>query len=121
MSYVVKFMVNVNGIDKWVNTGYAYGEMLWDVKEIITHSTGLEWVYGANNGLCCEIIPKIVTGIMELSFNRSFYKKYEPDNGEGSIESTLYFLYEILQYYMDMVCKVPDLAKEATFWICEEH
>ena len=49
MSYDISFKVKVEGIDQYVNVGDCDANITWNVRKIITHSTGLEWKNDANN------------------------------------------------------------------------
>ena len=51
MSYDISFKVKVEGIDQYVNVGDCDANITWNVRKIITNSTGLEWKNEANNGL----------------------------------------------------------------------
>ena len=117
MSYDIQFCVKAEGVDDWVNTGYTTANITWNVRDIITKSTGLEWNNEANNGLCSEVMPKIKAGRDELIKNGMKYKKYEPKNGWGSVENTIDFFDELLKDWCIMQYIRPNLAKVATFWI----
>lgn len=118
MSYNISFKVKVDGLDKYVNIGNCDANITWNVRDIITKSTGLEWKNGANNGYCKDIIPRIIKGLKELRINRDIYKQYEPDNGWGTVKGTIQFFEDIitawneLQYYYD-----DDILNVTTFWI----
>ena len=53
---------------------------------MIMKSTGLEWKNEEINGLCKDIIPSIRNGLFELINNPQKYKKYEAENGWGTIK-----------------------------------
>lgn len=118
MSYNISFKVKVDGLDKYVNIGNCDANITWNVRDIITKSTGLEWKNEANNGYCKNIIPSITKGLEELRINGDKYKQYEPDNGWGTVKGTIRFFENIidawneLQYYFD-----DDILNVSTFWI----
>ena len=43
MSYDIKFKVKVEGVDAYVEVGDCTANITWNVREIITQSTGLKW------------------------------------------------------------------------------
>ena len=59
MSYDISFMVKVEGVDRYVEVGDCGANITWNVREIITKSTGLKWNNCKNNGLCKDVIPYI--------------------------------------------------------------
>lgn len=81
MNYDISFKVKVEGLDKYVEVGNCNANITYNVREIITRSTGLEWENCENNGLCVDVIPYIKRGLNELRANPNKYKQYESDNG----------------------------------------
>ena len=49
-----------------------------------------------------EVIPKVEHGVHELSFNAKEYRKYEPDNGWGTLSGARDVLQSILEWFNDM-------------------
>lgn len=117
MSYKVEFKVKVEGVPIYVPVGYGIANVTWNVREIIVRSTGLPWVNEANNGLCSEIMPKIIDGRNELLLYPEKYKPYEPSNGFGSVAGTKRFFQGIIDDWNFLVATNPELAAVATFWI----
>ena len=118
MSYDISFKVKVEGIDKYVEVGNCNANITYNVREIITHSTGLEWRNCENNGLCVEVIPYIRKGLDELQTSPDEYKQYESYNGWETVKEVTWFFLDILDAWED-VCENedPEIVKVATFWI----
>ena len=117
MSYDISFKVKVEGTETYYDTAYCHANITWNVRKIIELSTGLEWINEANNGLCADIIPKIEKGLLELINHPEKYKKYEAENGWGTVDGTKRFFAEILDDWKDFVWDYPELKYVATFWI----
>lgn len=83
MSYDISFKVKVEGIDHYIDLDCCDANITWNVREIITRSTGLPWENEANNGLVKDIVPAIRNGLTELERNGDAYKQYEASNGWG--------------------------------------
>lgn len=117
MSYDISFRVKVEGTDRYLDTGYCDANITWNVREIITRSTGLPWENEANNGFVKDIIPSILSGLSELQRNGQEYKQYEASNGWGTVAGTIRFFLNILRAWEDLRQTDPELAEVATFWI----
>ena len=117
MSYDVSIKLPVKGLeDKYIEVAHL-GNITWNVREIITRSTGLEWKNEENNGLCVDVIPKIQQGYNELVKNGAKYKKYESPNGWGTVDGTIYFFKRILDAWDRLVLYDEELVPVATFWV----
>ena len=117
MSYDIAFKVKVEGVNEYVDTGYCEANITWNVREIITASTGLEWKNEENNGRVKEVIPFIKQGYEELVRNPDKYKKYEAPNGYGTVVGCKRFFREIIRAWHELKEDNPELAGIATFWI----
>lgn len=117
MSYNIAFKVKVEGVDCWVKPMECNANVTWNVREIIKRSTGLDWLNEANNGLCVDVIPFIEHGVRELAEHPEKYRKYEAENGYGTVNGTLEFFIGILDEWKDFRALYPELVKVATFWI----
>ena len=118
MSYDISFRAKVEGIDQYIPVGDCDANITWNVRDIITKSTGLEWKNEENNGLVKDVIPYIRKGLHELEDHGGKYLKYESPNGWGTVEGTKRFFRKILDAWED--CKVwhdPELTDVLTFWI----
>lgn len=117
MSYDITFKVKVEGCDRWVPVGDCTANITWNVREIITRSTGLSWGNEENNGLCKDVIPFIEKGLHELRVNGVKYIKYESPNGWGTVGGTIRFFETIIKEWSYFEYTEPELAQVATFWI----
>lgn len=120
MSYDISFKVKVEGLeDRYVEVGECDANITWNLREMIVKSTGLEWKNEENNGLCKDVIPKIVDGWYELTGRPEEYKQYEAKNGWGTIEGCKRFFATIINEW-DEFCEdtwTRDLADVTYFWI----
>lgn len=122
MSYDIEWKVRVEDTDLWVKVDMPYNynyNITWNVRDIITQSTGLTWDNEQDNGLVKDVILKIIDGYKELLTNSEKYKQYEPDNGWGSVESTKKFFKDLIDAW-DAFCQdswARDLKDYVHFWI----
>ena len=120
MSYTINFKVKVEGLkDRFVEICDPNANITWNLREMIIASTGLEWENEANNGLCTNVIPHIAQGLSELQRHPQKYKKYESDNGWGTIEGCKKFFINILMAWDKFSTDIltADLAPVTYFWI----
>ena len=119
MSYNISFKVKVEGLDKYICVGDCDANITWNVNKMIRKATGLEWKNEENNGLVKDVIPSIAHGYEELSKHPEKYKKYEAENGWGTIEGTRRFFNQILVDWENFVedYETKDLKDVVTFWI----
>lgn len=117
MSYDIAFRVKAEGADRWLEVGDCDANITWNVREIITRSTGLAWRNEENNGLCSEVIPRIEAGLRELERFPERYRPYEAENGWGTVEGTRHFFRRILSAWEKLKRDDPELAGLAAFWV----
>lgn len=118
MSYNIEFRVRVADTDKYTEVGWCDANITWNVHEIITRSTGLEWNNEANNGYCIDIIPSIQKGYNELCIHPDRYRQYEAGNGWGTVEGTKRFFRHILESWNSFAENAdPEIVAVTTFWI----
>lgn len=117
MSYDISFRVKVEGVDAYADVGDCGANITWNAREIIQASTGLPWLNEQNNGLCTEVIPKIVKGYNELYFHTGEYWHYESTSGWGTVESTRQFFKQIMDDWEHFEKWHEELVPVATFWI----
>ena len=117
MSYDISFRVKVDGVDAWVDVGECEANITWNVRKIIELSTGLPWDNEANNGLCVDVIPKIINGYTELLNHPQKYKKYEAPNGWGTVAGTRRFFKTIIDDWERFARYNEELVPVTTFWI----
>lgn len=120
MSYDISFKVKVEGLeDRYVTVGDCCANITWNLRDMIVRSTDLEWKNEANNGLCKDVIPQIIEGFKELTMYPSKYKKYEAENGWGTIEGCQRFFIQIINDWNNF-CEdswTKDLVGATYFWI----
>jgi len=117
MSYDISFRVKAEGVDEYITVGNYSANITWNVRKMIEVSTGLPWENEANNGLCVDIIPKIINGYKELLFYPEKYKQYEAKNGWGTVRGTTGFFKQIIDNWEDFCAEYENLVPVATFWI----
>lgn len=117
MSYDISFRVKVDGIDAYVEVGECNANITWNVRKMIEASTKLPWLNEQNNGLCVDVIPKIIDGHKELLMHPHKYKKYEALNGWGTVQGTMRFFESILEAWRDFCMEYEELVPVVTFWI----
>lgn len=88
MSYDISYRVRCyDNPDLWVDVGTDIeANTTWNLREMITTSTGLEWKNEEDNGLVKDVIPFIIHGLEELERYPEKYKKYESPNGWGTLQ-----------------------------------
>ena len=120
MSYDISFKVKIEGLeDRYVSVGECEANITWNLRDMIVKSTGLEWKNEENNGLCKDVIPHIIDGLRELMMYPNKYKKYEAENGWGTIEGCIRFFTRIISDWEEF-CEnysTRDLVDVAYFWI----
>lgn len=120
MSYDISFKVKVEGLEnRYVEVCNPNANITWNLREMIVASTGLEWENEANNGLCTDVIPQISKGLSELQKDPKKYKRYEADNGWGTIEGCKNFFGNIIKAWSNFSANswTADLAPVTYFWI----
>ena len=116
MGYDIRFKVKtIDG--HTVPVGEQYANITWNVGDMIRVATGLEWRNEEDNGLCVDVMPKIVDGLKELVTNPKKYKKYEAPNGWGTIDGTIDFFNTLIRDWNRFCTAYPQFADEARFWI----
>lgn len=119
MSYDISFKCRVHNTDRYITVGECEANITWNLRDMIVKSTNLEWKNEENNGLCKDVVPKIADGLAELIKYPEKYKKYEAENGWGTIEGCKRFFITIINDWNNF-CEdswTKDLANEAYFWI----
>ena len=100
MSYDIRFGVKVAGAeDVYAVIGEPeYDSPTYNNRDIFVKC--MDWDYHQGEWYSMpEILPKIERGIHELKFNPKAYKKLEPANGWGGIESSLKCLESIIAWF----------------------
>ena len=87
MSYDIRIAVKLDKIDKFVNIGVPeYDSPTYNLRDMFVAC--MDWDYEQGKWYeLIEVYPKILRGLLELRKNPSKYKRYEPPNRWGTIES----------------------------------
>ena len=120
MSYDIRFKIRVDGTkDRYITVGNCDANITWNLRDMIVKSTKLKWENEANNGLCKDVIPRIADGYAELTKRPEKYKKYEAENGWGTIQGCKKFFLQIMDDW-NSFCEdssTKDLADVTYFFI----
>lgn len=117
MSYDVSFKVKVENADLWIRVGNCYACITSNLSQMIEKSTGLPWIYEADNGLCTDVMPAIYKGLHELETNPDKYKQYESPDGWGTLSTCIKFFEIIIFAWEDFAESDGNIANYAHFWI----
>lgn len=122
MSYDINWKLRVEDTNLWVKADMPYDycyNITYNVRDIITQSTGLEWKNEEDNGLVKDVMPHIIDGYKELLCNGAKYKHLEADNGWGTVEGTMKFFKNLIDAW-DSFCNdswTSDYKDYVHFWI----
>jgi len=100
MSYDIRFGVKVAGADDcYAVIGQPeYDSPTYNLRDIFVQSMG--WCYHQGEWYkITEVLPKIQRGITELTLHPQKYKKLEPGNGWGTVNSAIMSLQSIVSYF----------------------
>lgn len=100
MSYDIRFGVKVEGADNvYAIIGRPeYDSPTYNNRPIFENC--MDWDYEQGKWYPMnEVLPKVEEGIQELISAPHYYKKYEPDNGWGGVESALQCLKSIYKWF----------------------
>lgn len=87
MSYDLRVAVKVEGCDEYANIARPeYDSPTYNLSEMFGACMDWDFEQGVYYK-CSEYLPKLERGVMELKFHAKDYKKYEPSNGWGTVES----------------------------------
>lgn len=118
MSYDIDFRVKVANTEKYISVGDCSANITWNVRKIIELSTGLPWNNEENNGFCIDVIPAIQKGLSELLAHGDKYKKYEAENGWGTVSGVIRFFSQIISDWNEFIkWEEPEIVAQTTFWI----
>ena len=100
MSYDIRFGVKVEGAkDVYAVIGVPeYDSSTYNNRDIFTHCMNWDYEQGKWYPMD-EVLPMIKDGINELITNPHLYKRYEPDNGWGGIDSAKKCLQSIVDWF----------------------
>ena len=100
MSYDIRFGVKVEGArDVYAVIGVPeYDSPTYNNRKIF--ETCMNWDYEQGKWYPMEqVMPKIKEGLCELTANEHYYKRFEPDNGWGGVESARKCLQSIYDWF----------------------
>lgn len=101
MSYDIRFGVKVAGAPEdcyAVIDHPEYDNPTYNLRELFVKS--MDWDYTQGEWYpITEVLERVQRGITELTLHPIEYKKYEPDNGWGTIESAIECLHGIVAYF----------------------
>lgn len=101
MSYDIRFGVKVVGApdDFYAVFGEPeYASPTYNLRDIFVQS--MNWDYHQGEWYkMSDVLPKIQNGIRELKLHSEQYRKLEPSNGWGTVESAIKCLESIDEYF----------------------
>lgn len=101
MSYDIRFGVKVADApsDCYAVIGSPeYKSPTYNLRDIFVKSMGWDYRQGEWYKII-DVLPKIQNGITELTLHHNKYKKFEPDNSWGTVESAIMYLQAIVNYF----------------------
>lgn len=107
MSYDIRIGVKVDGtnIIAEIRTP-EYGSPTYNLGEMFRECTG--WNYNQSEWYkVTDVYDRICNGITELTQNPKWYKKYEPDNGFGTVASAVRALESLRKCIGETVDEIP--------------
>ena len=96
MSYDVSFKAKLEGTDQWARVGDDWINHTCNTSMMIKEVCGAtpsEW----NGQKCGHLYPIIMGGAAILKAKPEDYRKFEPDNKWGTVETTIKFLEKIAE------------------------
>lgn len=101
MSYDIRFGVKVAGApdDCYAVIGEPeYDNPTYNLRPIF--ETSMNWDYKQGEWYpITEVLPKVQRGVTELIMHADKYRKLEPSNGWGTVESAIKALKSIIDYF----------------------
>ena len=97
MSYDIEFGVKVENVDKIMPfTAPEYASPTYNIGEMLRKATG--WDFEQHKWYkVSDVFEKISKGHINLSKNKEEYRKYEPENKWGTVETAIKALQSILE------------------------
>ena len=107
MSYDLRIGVKVEGCDQYAEIARPeYDSPTYNLRDMFVGC--MNWNYSQGEWYKCdEVINYIERGIKELHTNRKEYKKYNPPNGWGSIDSAIEALESARQRIYECAEEIP--------------
>lgn len=91
MSYDISFKAKLEGADQWVYVGPEWINHTSNTAAMIKEVCG-SYPSAWNGVRCSELLPVLTAGCKELRAYSQKYRQFEPENGWGTVETTLEFL-----------------------------
>lgn len=91
MSYDISFKAKLEGVDQWVYVGPEWINHTSNTAAMIKEVCG-SYPSAWNGMRCSELLPVLTAGCKELRAYSQKYRQFEPENGWGTVETTLEFL-----------------------------
>lgn len=91
MSYDISFKAKLEGADQWVYVGPEWINHTSNTAAMIKEVCG-SYPSAWNGMRCSELLPVLTAGCKELRAYSQKYRQFEPENGWGTVETTLEFL-----------------------------
>ena len=117
MSYDISICVKIEGLDQYAEIGEPeYAHPTYNIGSMLR--AAMDWDYSQcekdENGnwhdcyyKCDFVIGRVEQGIRELRTNPQKYKKYEPENGWGSIGGALEALESLRACIYEFAERIP--------------
>lgn len=107
MSYDLRVLVKVEGCDRYAVVGYPeYDEPTYNLRDMFVAC--MDWDYEQGCEYPAEFaLERIVRGVCELVGHPERYRKHEPANGWGSVESAWRTLVSSLKCIRECVEEYP--------------
>ena len=94
MSYDVSFKAKLEGVDQWVYVGDEWINFTSNTAAMIKEVCGSypsEW----GGRKCSDMYPVLMQGASLLNNSPEKYRRFEPSNGWGTVETTRDFLISV--------------------------
>lgn len=107
MSYDLRIAVKVDGCDKFAEIAEPeHSSPTYNLGKMFRACT--EWDYKQGEYYkCADVIGNIERGIKELRMNKALYKRYEPENGWGTISNAVEALESLRDCIYEQAEEIP--------------
>jgi len=95
MSYDVRLKAKLEGCDSWVHVGDGWINHTSNTSEMIKEVCGSRpsaW----DGKRSADILPILKQGVERLKTHEEEYRCFQPENGWGTVETTIDFLSQII-------------------------
>ena len=106
MSYGICLKEKIEGTNKYVTVAEPECcSPTYNLRKIFVKSMGWDYEHGYNP--CSDVLEYIHRGLSELIINGSEYRKLEPSNGWGAVETAIKVLTSIQKCILKTSKKIP--------------